>query len=143
MLHLSLTHPAVRGRLFHWDALVALVCFGGLTHHTDGQLLLLTEEFELLPVLGAQLPAGLGRLPLSSGLGEGVTEVPERQVGRRVAPRAASPAHRAAARGRGALPEALQTPPAEAVAAGQQDGVPEDVTAHRTTQVLLWQGQPR
>lgn len=108
---------------------MALVCFGRLAHHTNGQLVFLAEQLELLSVLRAELP-GLSGLPPSSTLHKGLAQVPQSQVGGRVAPGRAPAAHRASASGRG-LPTALQTLPAEAVAARQQDGVPEEVTAHR------------
>lgn len=77
---------------------MALVCFGRLAHHTNGQLVFLAEQLELLPVLRAELP-GLDGLPPGSALHKGLAQVPQSQVGGRAASGRASATHRATASG--------------------------------------------
>lgn len=102
----------------------------GLTHHTDRLFVNQTEEFELLSMqITVHLVVALLRV-LSLDLLESLADISQCQIGWRVGLGASSPANWTPLELR--VPAALQTVPAEAVAAWQQNRVLEDVAAHRT-----------
>lgn len=116
---------------------MTLVHSRGLAHHADGLLVVHAEELQLLAVLRARrLLLALASLVL--GLHEGLAEVPQRQVARRLLFRGSPPANGTVPENC-AFPKVLQAGPAEAVAAREQDGIAEDVAAHGTRQVLFGQ----
>lgn len=128
--YLAVLHGFVYGRVA-----VRLVQLGGLTHHTDGLLVVQTEELQFLPVQTAvQLFVQQRALPFD--LHEGLADILQGQVWGDVGLEGFFPAHRALAYPR--VPAALQTASAEAVATRQQNGVRKDVTTYRAREILLW-----
>lgn len=133
---------------------MSLVLFGGVAHAAESLQIVQTEELEDFPVRGTHHVRQLQRLaaPAGSGLSsgrahpvllvlqEGVGHVLQRQADRGLRQGTLPPAHGALAPRLLLVPELLQAGPAEAVAALQNHGVPEDLAADGAGQLLLQHG---
>lgn len=118
-------------RFIHRSACVLEVCVSAHTHTAQQTLVLQTEELQLLPV-----NAALHLLLLAPVLQEDLAQVPQSAVTRRTIHAGVRPAH-GTSPGRAVFPVLIHTGPAEAVGAQQENGISEDVPAHRTQEVLL------
>lgn len=123
-----------------------LVLPRGVAHDTDRLLVQQAVQLQLLPMKRAHLPPCflhfLTLLLLSpSLLHTGLTQVLQGQAGHRVV-HAVGPAQGTVSFPSLPSPVLLETGSAEAVGALEDHGVPEDVAAYGTGEVLLWQKEP-
>lgn len=138
----------VLGCLLHGTHFVPLVLLGGVTHAAKNLKVVLAEKLLDFTVRRAPLlhhrhrHRGLlpGLAALLLLLQEGVGHVLQRQAHRGLRQRALAPADRTLAPGLPLAPELLQARPAEAVAALEHHGVPEDLAADGAGELLLQHG---
>lgn len=118
------------------------VPLGRVTNHTDGLLVCQAEELHLLPVERTHLPrvtVQLLRAVLLGFLHVRLTQVLQSQTGHRLV------LGQGPAQGAGSIlsrPVLLQAGLAEAVAAFEDHGIPEDVAAYGTGEVDLREREP-
>lgn len=143
----------VLGCLLHGTHSVPLVLLGGVTHAAKNLKVIQAEKLLDFAVRRAPLlhhwhrhrglipgPAGPRAVPPLLLLEEGVGHVLQRQAHRGLRQRALAPADGTLAPGLPLAPELLQACPAEAVAALEHHGVPEDLAADGAGELLLQHG---
>lgn len=144
----------ILGSLLQRTHLVSLVLLGGVTHAAHHLKVIHAEELDNFPVCNTPLLRRPGLLPRPARPGprprrgrpplllpqEGVGHVLEGQADGGLGQRALPPADGALAPGLFLVPELVQAGPAEAVAALEHDGLPEDLAADGAGQLILQQG---
>lgn len=146
-------HLQILGSFSQGTHFVSLVLLGRVTHAAHRFQVVHAEELEQFPVCGARLlrhrhllllpcpgPRPSSSRPPLLLPQEGVGHVLQGQADRGLSQRALPPADGALAPGLLLVPALLQAGPAEAVAALEHDGLPEDLAADGTGQLVFQRG---